>query len=206
MNLPPVDPDEPSLVGTSWRRKKRKRRQLRAEKILYDPRARDGDGSDDGGTMMEGLVEPRVSGSSRGHEVSGDESSNGGDELEQGSDRGSELGCASGLEHNSEGNVTKHSSEKGLMEGGGEDVSSQQASTTPAIIDTVATSECTSVARQPVVYVHLRRNPEIQVSESASACVLAVTGSTICHIREYCRCGYLGSLIVTHLLLLPSLL
>jgi len=189
--LLPVDPDDPTLVGTSWRRKRRKRRQLRAEKILYDPRATDGDGGDGGDdsrTVKGRLVGARMSGDSHDCEVPGDESSNGdegGSGLEQSSDSGNELDQTNALEHETEGDGTKQASEKGLMEGGGGEVSSHLWQTsmeerTPAIIDVDATSECTSVARQPVVYVQLQRDPEIQVSENPLCCV---THNTICHIR-----------------------
>lgn len=173
--LLPVESDDPTLVGTSWRRKRRKRRQLRAEKILYDPRATDCDGGDDSGTVKKRLVGLRVSGDSHDCEVPGDESSSGdegGSGLEQASDSGNELDQTSALEHETEGDGTKHASEKSLMEGGGGEVSSHLGQTgmdekTPAIIDVDATAECTSVARQPVVYVQLQRDPEIQVSENA---------------------------------------
>ena len=116
-----------------------------------------------------------MSGGSHDCEVPGDESSNGdegGSGLEQASDGGKELDQTNTLEHETEGDGTEHASEKGLMEGGGDEVSSHLGQTgveekTPAIIDVDATSEWTSVARQPVVYVQLQRDPEIQVSENA---------------------------------------
>ena len=149
--------DESLLVGTSWRRKRRKRRQTRAEKILSDPRGggrERGTGSDSGENEVL---------------ASGDDSSDEDKVLTSGDDSGDEdKVLASGDDSRSEDKVlSAESVEVTEKEACGREVMTgvsirEEERGTP--LEETLTGAA-QVARQPAVYVSLQRDPEIQVSE-----------------------------------------
>ena len=185
-----ADPDDPSLVGTSWRRRRRKRRQLRVEKVLYSPRDCDGeDGGVKGGEEALGESHKVSSNSDGEGEGDGDDgvesgsgdSGEGGDGGEGGEggggeDEGGDLEESNALEVGENRAVSQRSSE-----GGGDVVG--QSNTSQKTFTAVSKGDNTTsvVARQPAVYVPLHRNPEMQVSEFEYAhtthcvCVVHIT-------------------------------
>ncbi len=177
-------PADSDLVGTSWRGKgrRRKRRQLRVEKLLYSPREKGG-----GEGEQEGEEEEEGEGTQ-----SSDDSESGSASASEDTGKG-EGGMEEEIREDQDAVVEELGDEAAACV---EDVTTERGDTRKTEVNSVsqelksADKKAACVARQPAVYMPVSRDPEIQVRAWTPLHLLACTCMCVhTHPLNFIGCG-----------------